>query len=152
VHLVEARRVQVGTGLVGDVQINVHSRDVSGWTHDMGHERRVVTGARANLEYAMAGLQSQLLQHQGHQGGLGGGTDGEPLVIFRDNRFVTVDGLDGPLGEKQMPWDSPERGLDGRSAQVSILLEGIHKRLMQRRHLTTAAIVLHVLLPLSRCV
>jgi hypothetical protein len=147
VHVVEARCAQVGAGRVGDVRIDVHRRDVSGWAHDMGHECRVVARACTNLEHAMAGLQGQLLKHQGHQGGLRGRADGESLVIFCDDGYVAIDGLDGVPREKQMPWDRPERGLDGRGVQVSMLLEGIHKHLMHGRHLTTAAIALHVLLP-----
>lgn len=108
-----------GSGFGGDVRGDVDRGDVSGGAGEVGKEGGVIAGASADFEDAVAGLDLEVVEHDGDEAGHGcaaeRGSVGGPVG---DDGFVGVGVFQTGLGNELVPSDATHGGFDlerGRS-------------------------------------
>jgi len=81
---------EMRAGNIGDVRVNIHSRDMSGGADECAEQGGVVPGARADLQHIHARLERQLLEHFGDHRGLRGAGNRDVTRKLRRDSIVRV--------------------------------------------------------------
>jgi hypothetical protein len=109
-HSAASRHVEVVTGAGHQVGVDVDADHLAVRTREGGEQRGVVAGARADLQYPVAGPYVELVEHDGHDRRLGRGADRRAaLIAFGDDRRVLVGLLHRDPGQEGVPWDREQR-------------------------------------------
>ena len=107
---------QVRRGLPRDVLVEIHRDDGPFGAHQVLEQRRVVPGARADLQDPLAGADPELIEHEGHDRRLGRGTGGLALgAAPGDDGLVPVGLPRLQVRQEQVPRDHAHRLGDGRA-------------------------------------
>ena len=112
----------MGLGSGHNVVVKVNGGHMTVRANDVGHERSVKPGARANFQHPVAGLQFKLLQHNRHHSRLGRRADGFPCLKFGGNHAVAVNEVERGVGQKKVARDGAEGCKNGRCLHRSIRL------------------------------
>ncbi len=94
-HPAEPAAVQVLAGGGDDVGVQVHRADLAGPAGQLGEQRRVVAGARADLEHPVARLHAELLEHERHDRWLRRRADRPAVGVQLGDHGVVGVGLPG---------------------------------------------------------
>ena len=119
--LLTLRGGEVLAGSADQVLVDVDGDDPAAVTDQCADEGRVVAGAGAGLENAVARLRVELLQHQGNDRWLGCGADLGALAVGLDvDAVIGIGGFETGLGHEAVAGHAAQRGFDGAGADGAL--------------------------------
>ncbi len=113
--------------------VDVDTRHRTRGPGQLGQERRVVAGARPDLQHSIAWLEVQLLEHDRDDARLRDRTGRHPLrVAVRDYRLAAVSAHQWRVRDEQVPRHCSHRRDDPRVGQDPALTQPVNHRVAQR--------------------
>lgn len=116
------------TRLPSDVLVDVEADHSAAGPGQVGEQRSVIARAGSDLEHPITGLNGKLLEHHGHNRGLGRRTERSPVAVPSGHDGLVVISLrHGRARQEQLARHRPERGRHRHIADSTGRDQSVHQ-------------------------